>query len=57
MRTASSSVSGRERAVLDAEIDRMAQIVEHSSARATSSGVSVGRQPVDLPIAQGCERC
>ena len=48
MRTASSSVSGRERAVLDAEIDRMAQIVEHQLKRAATGGsVGFGQASVD----------
>jgi two-component system sensor histidine kinase PhoQ len=48
MRTASSSVGERERAVLDAEIDRMAQIVEHQLKRAaTGGGASLGQASVD----------
>jgi two-component system sensor histidine kinase PhoQ len=48
MRAASSSVAGRERALLDAEIDRMAQIVEHQLKRAaTGGGAGLGQAGVD----------
>ena len=48
MRTAATSVGERERAVLDGEIDRMAQIVEHQLKRAaTGGGASFGQASVD----------
>jgi len=48
MRTASATVSGAERAALDAEIGRMAQIVEHQLKRAATGGaVGFGQASVD----------
>jgi two-component system sensor histidine kinase PhoQ len=48
MRSAANAVGGRERAVLDAEIDRMAQIVEHQLKRAaTGGGASLGQASID----------
>ena len=48
MRTAAASVGDRERAVLDGEIDRMVQIVEHQLKRAaTGGGSSLGQASID----------
>ncbi|MFO1399851.1 MAG: ATP-binding protein [Steroidobacteraceae bacterium] len=48
MRSAAASAGTRERAVLDGEIDRMAQIVEHQLKRAaTGGGASFGQASVD----------
>ena len=48
MRSAAGSLGGRERAVLDGEIDRMVQIVEHQLKRAaTGGGASLGQASVD----------
>jgi two-component system sensor histidine kinase PhoQ len=48
MRTASREVGERQRALLDAEIDRMAQIVDHQLKRAaTGGGARLGQASVD----------
>ncbi|MCC7461527.1 MAG: histidine kinase [Gammaproteobacteria bacterium] len=48
MRTAAASVGGRERAVLDGQIDRMTQIVEHQLKRAATGGsASLGQAGID----------
>ncbi len=48
MRSAATGLGGRERAVIDGEIDRMAQIVEHQLKRAaTGGGASLGQASID----------
>jgi two-component system sensor histidine kinase PhoQ len=48
MRAAAGDVAGRERAVLDGEIDRMVQIVDHQLKRAATGGAaSLGRASID----------
>ena len=48
MRATVAGIGGRERAVLDGEIDRMTQIVEHQLKRAaTGGGVGLGQATVD----------
>jgi two-component system sensor histidine kinase PhoQ len=49
MRQSLGTVDGGTRRTLDAEIDRMTGIIEHQMKRAaTSGGVLLGQQPVDL---------
>jgi two-component system sensor histidine kinase PhoQ len=49
MRQSLGSVDGATKQALDAEVDRMTDIIEHQMKRAvTSGGVLLGQQPVDL---------
>jgi two-component system sensor histidine kinase PhoQ len=49
MRQSLSNADGATRQTLDAQIDRMTDIIEHQMKRAvTSGGVLLGQQPVDL---------